>query len=141
MQDQRRHGGAVALFLRRAVFACEIVWIVYHQPAYEPLVPRHRHAVEQGGYRYVCFRAVFVSARLRGILKIAFDRPGHHGLRPQHHHNVEGHKADIRMIDHIPNDFRRHFDQSGVVTNVVNHRAVKHPAVQFAQLLRERGFR
>ena len=116
VQDQRRHGGAVSLFRRRAVFVRETVRIVYHQPVYEPLVLRHRHAVEQSGYGSLQFFFACTDTGFVGILKIAFDRPGHHRLWPQHHHIVEGHKAHIGMIDHIPNHFRRHFDQSGVVT-------------------------
>jgi len=45
------------------------------------------------------------------------------------------------MVERIPNDFGCHLDQSGMVANVAYHRAVKHAATQFAELLSEGGFR
>ncbi|MDE0002578.1 MAG: hypothetical protein OXQ29_07775 [Rhodospirillaceae bacterium] len=44
------------------------------------------------------------------------------------------------MVEHIPNYFGRHLDQSGMVTNLAYYRAVKHVSAQFAQLLREGDF-
>src|SRR3546814_11163085 len=41
------------------------------------------------------------------------------------------------MVEHVPDHLGRHFDQSGMVTDIAYHRAVQHAAAQFAQLLRE----